>query len=101
MRTTVSTSGSSGIWQLDEDVSVADDDGVGFEAASRVAVMLAGGAIEFPGVPRAHEHASVEGALAQGSARMGAESVDGIHLVFDTAKDQVLERMRLAGSDFV
>ena len=58
--------------------------------------MLAGAAIELPGMPRADDHVIVEGALGEGSALVGARAVDGMEFSGDIAKSHP----KVAANDF-
>lgn len=67
--------------------------------------MLAGDAVEFPGVPRANQHSSLQRAMAQRPANMGADTIQGVDLVLYPAKYQVLsgsvKGMRRAAAELV
>jgi hypothetical protein len=64
------------VGEVDEDLAVLEEDGVGGEADGGVVVVLAGDAIELPGMPGADEAAVGEGAVAEGPVAMGAEAVE-------------------------
>jgi hypothetical protein len=74
----VSTSGSSGTGfrELDVDDTVANFGWVVIEGSAGVMRALAGGGIEFPGVPGANDEAVEKVALGEGTAGMGTEAVE-------------------------
>lgn len=75
----VSTSGSSGtgFGELDVDEAVADFGWVAVQGGAGVVRALAGGGIEFPGVPGANDEAVEKVALGEGTAGVGTEAVEG------------------------
>jgi len=63
---------------LDLDRETLDDD-VGIE------IVGAGAAIEFPGVPGAHQRLSVQSSVAERSASVGAEAVESVQFAVHVA----------------
>src|SRR6185312_12164907 len=80
VRTTVSTSGSSGMFglifyrKIGEDVAIFNFCAVDRNASALVDQAGAGGGIEFPHVPWANHHAAEEASLPEGSAVVGADT---------------------------
>src|SRR4051812_18207047 len=72
VRTTVSTSGSSGI---DEDILSLYFDSEFAEANVGVGIELAGDAVEFPRVPGADQSCAVQSPLSQRAAEVWADAI--------------------------
>src|SRR5262245_54441264 len=77
-RTTVSTSGSSGmrLRNINPDFVAADLDGIGGELQLGIEVVCSGVAIELPEVPRADQAPAADHAVPERTAAMRADSLD-------------------------
>src|ERR1700675_1909046 len=76
VRTTVSTSGSSG--KIHQNLAVLHFPRVGRDMEIFIGEAGAGTTIEFPGVERAGEDGAVERAVAERAAGVRADAVDGV-----------------------
>src|SRR5450432_924500 len=85
LRTTVSTSGSSGIGKFDRNFPGVQAHRVHGYVPGRIEIILARTAIEIPRMPRTSHAAPVDRALSQRAALMGAGTAQRVDLALDIA----------------
>ena len=89
--------GHSRLLPIDVDAVGAEFDGVGLETDTGVEVVRAGAAVELPGVPGAYDGSSVERAVGEGAAGVGAGSIKGMELAINIAEQEA----GIAANDFM
>ena len=72
---------------VDQNVAAFDPNSIKSLPKRRIVVMLAGGTVKFPGMPRADHHLAVQRALTERPATMRAASVHGMELAGHVADD--------------
>src|SRR6266478_4741569 len=104
VRTTVSTSGSSGMivlgqvdrGQIDQDIAVLDLHRVGSQLQEFIHLAQASSSIELPAMKRASEYVAVERAVSQRAARMRADAVQGVQrAVYIAHRHRILADFKL------
>src|SRR5205823_5835866 len=72
--------------EIQINVGSARVDGNCLKANRRIVIVYARAAVEFPRVPRAHEHGAVESTISQRAASVRTCSIDRIQLARDIAE---------------